>query len=141
MQKRFDMSKMRERRIKHGAFKEQDRGVVLTINGRAVNSQYTSLNFRVHDLLTRWKPEDESVIKQAISKSLTGTSRTIVFVGTETWKSFWVPHEVEISIARGKPVYAIRLNGVNGIVSKCLSDSAISVNSWSEANLQALATA
>jgi len=68
------------------SFKEEDRGVVLTIKGRAVNPRYTSLNFRVKDLLRRWQTENESVIKQAISKSITGTSRTIVFVGADTWK-------------------------------------------------------
>lgn len=52
------------------SFKEQDRGVVLTVKGRAVNPQYTPLNFRVKDLLKRWQTENESVIKQAISKSI-----------------------------------------------------------------------
>jgi hypothetical protein len=123
------------------SFKEEDRGVVLTIKGRAVNPLYTSLNFRVRDLLKRWKTEDEAVIKQAISKSLTGTSRTIVFVGADTWKSYWVPHEVEMSLAREKTVYAIRLNGVQGTIPKCLTDNGIKVYAWSEANLQALASA
>ena len=123
------------------SFKEEDHGVVLTIKGRAVNSIYTPLHFRVRDLLTRWKAEDKSVVKQAISKSITGTSRTIVFIGFEAWKNYWVRHEVEKTIARGKPVYAIYLTEVQGIVPKFLSDNAIPVNSWSEANLQVLATA
>jgi hypothetical protein len=123
------------------SFKEEDRGVVLTIKGRAVNPLYKSLNFRVRDLLTRWKTENEAVIKQAISKSLTGTSRTIIFVGDDTWKSYWVPHEVEMSIARGKDVYAIRLNGVQGKIPKCLTENRIKVHAWSEANLQVLASA
>ncbi|WP_417439946.1 TIR domain-containing protein [Idiomarina abyssalis] len=76
------------------SFKEQDREVVLTIKGRAVNLRYSALNFRVQDLLKRWQTENESVIKQAISKSISGTSRTIVFVGADTWSSYWVPHEV-----------------------------------------------
>ncbi|MFP3454634.1 TIR domain-containing protein [Psychrobacter sp. SIMBA_152] len=122
------------------SFKEEDRGVVLTIKGRAVNPSYTSLDFRVRDLLKRWKTEDEAVIKQAISKSLTGTSRTIVFVGDDTWKSYWVPHEVEMSLARGKQVYAIRLNGVQGAIPKCLTENGIKVYPWSEINLQALAS-
>ena len=52
------------------SFKEEDRGVVLTIKGRAVNSDYSGLNFKVKDLLKRWDTEDEAVIKQAISKSI-----------------------------------------------------------------------
>lgn len=122
------------------SFKEEDRGVVLTIKGRAVNSNYANLNFRVKDLLKRWKTEDSAVIKQAISKSITGTSRTIVFVGNNTYSSYWVPHEVSMTLAAGKPVYAIRLNGTNGPVPKCLSDNKISVHAWTEATLQRLAT-
>ena len=68
------------------SFTEADRGVVLTMKGRAVNSNYTNLNFRVKDLLKRWDTEDDSVIKQAITKAMTGTSRTIVFVGEKTHK-------------------------------------------------------
>ena len=122
------------------SFKEEDRGVVLTIKGRAINPRYTALNFRVRDLLKRWKTEDSGVIKQAISKSINGTSRTIVFVGTDTWKSYWVPHEVQMTLYRAKPVYAIRLNGVQGTIPSCLTKNGIKVYSWSEANLQALAT-
>jgi hypothetical protein len=122
------------------SFKEEDRGVVLTIKGRAVNSSYANLNFRVKDLLKRWKTEDSAVIKQAISKSIIGTSRTIVFVGNCTHTSYWVPHEIRMTLAAGKPVYAIRLNGTNGPVPKCLSDNKISVHVWSETTLQRLAT-
>lgn len=122
------------------SFKEEDRRVVLTTKGRAVNPRYAPLNFRVKDLLKRWKTENESVIKQAISKSIVGTSRTIVFVGAETWKSYWVPYEVQMTLNRGKPVYAIRLNGVQGKIPHCLSQNGIKVLPWSEANLQYLAT-
>lgn len=122
------------------SFQEGDRNVVVTIKGRAVNPRYSPLNFRVKDLLKRWKTEDASVIKQAISKSLHGTSRTIVFVGDQTWQSYWVPHEVEMTIARAKPVYAIRLKGTAGRIPACLSRNGIRVHPWSEAKLQALAT-
>lgn len=122
------------------SFKEQDRGVVLTIKGRAVNPRYTSLNFRVQDLLRRWQTENESVIKQAISKNISGTSRTIVFVGVDTWKSYWVPHEVQMTLDRQKSVYAIRLIGVQGSIPSCLTQNGIKVYPWSETNLQALAT-
>jgi uncharacterized Fe-S cluster-containing radical SAM superfamily protein len=122
------------------SFKEEDRGVVLTIKGRAMNSNYENLNFRVRDLLRRWNTEDESRIKQAISESIKGTSRTIVFVGENTYKSYWVPHEVQMTIDRDKPVYAMRLKDTNGKIPECLSDNNIHVYSWSEIKLQELAT-
>lgn len=122
------------------SFKEEDRGVVLTIKGRAVNPRYTALNFKVKDLLRRWDTEDEAVIKQAITKSIKGTSRTIVFVGENTHKSYWVPHEVKMTLDSNKPVYAIRLKDTTGTIPKCLSDNKITVYSWSEAKLQSLAT-
>ena len=83
------------------SFKEADREVVLTIKGRAVNSLYQALNFRVKDLLKRWDTEDEATIKQAITKAMQGTSRTIVFVGETTHKSYWVPHEVRTTLGNG----------------------------------------
>lgn len=122
------------------SFKEEDRGVVLTIKGRAVNPLYPNLNFRVKDLLKRWNTEDSAVIKQAISKSIKGTSRTIVFVGEMTHASYWVPHEVEMTLAAGKSVYAIRLKDTNGEIPKYLSDNRIHVYNWSEEILQDLAT-
>lgn len=122
------------------SFTEADRGVVLTIKGRAVNSNYTNLNFRVKDLLKRWDTEDDSVIRQAITKAMTGTSRTIVFVGEKTHKSKWVKEEVEMTIANGKPVYAIRLKDTDGKKPKVLEDNGIFLYSWSEEHLQELAT-
>lgn len=122
------------------SFSENDRGVVVTIKGRAMNSRYPALNFRVKDLLARWDTEDEATIKQAITKAMQGTSRTIVFVGNTTHKSYWVPHEVQKTFDNGKPVYAIRLNGTNGTIPKCLSDNNITVYQWSEERLQDLAT-
>lgn len=122
------------------SFKEEDRGVVLTIKGRAMNSRYPALDFKVQDLLKRWDTEDEAVIKQAITKNIKGTSRTIVFVGSDTHKSYWVPQEVKMTLDAGKPVYAIRLSGTSGTTPKCLSDNKITVHSWSETKLQELAT-
>ncbi len=122
------------------SFSENDRGVVVTIKGRAVNSRYPALNFRVKDLLARWDTEDPATIKQAITKAMQGTSRTIVFVGNSTHRSYWVPHEVKKTLDSGKPVYAIRLNGTNGVIPKCLSNNNITVHQWSEATLQQLAT-
>ena len=122
------------------SFTEPDRGVVLTIKGRAVNSRYPNLNFRVKDLLKRWDTEDDSVIRQAITKAMTGTSRTIVFVGERTHRSRWVKEEVKMTINKGKSVYAIRLNGTNGKKPKVLEDNGIFLYSWSEERLQELAT-
>lgn len=122
------------------SFKEVDRLTVLTIKGRAVNPDYSNLNFRVKDLLTRWNTENEARIKQAITTAMVGSSRTIVFVGERTHASYWVPHEVETTLNAKKPVYAIRLKDTNGIIPKCLSDNGIKVHPWSEKNLQILAT-
>lgn len=122
------------------SFREVDRETVLTIKGRAVNPSYYNLNFRVKDLLKRWKTEDEAVIKQAISKAMVGTSRTIVFVGETTYVSKWVKEEVKMSISNGKPVYAIRLKNTNGKKPQILSDNNIYLWAWSEERLQELAT-
>ena len=122
------------------SFSETDREQVLLIKGRAVNSNYTNLDFLVHDLLTRWDTTDPAVIRQAIAKAIKGTSRTIVFVGDDTSSSYWVPEEVQMTLDAEKPVYAIRLDGKYGAIPDCLTSNSISVESWSEANLQALAT-
>ena len=122
------------------SFTESDRGVVLTIKGRAVNPNYPNLSFQVKDLLARWDTQDRAVIRQAITKSRFGTSRTIVFVGERTYLSKWVTEEVEMTLQDRKPVYAIRLSGKNGIIPACLTNNKITVWPWSEAKLQQLAT-
>ena len=122
------------------SFSEADRGVVVTIKGRAVNPHYTNLNFRVKDLLKRWNTEDGAVIRQAITKAMIGTSRTIVFVGNTTHKSYWVPEEVRMTRENGKPVYAIRLKNTRGQKPQCLIDNKIYLYEWSETRLQTLAT-
>jgi len=122
------------------SFTEADRGVVLTIKGRAVNPLYQNLNFRVKDLLKRWNTEDTAVIRQAITKAMNGTSRTIVFVGERTHLSIWVREEVKMTLENDKPVYAIRLNNTSGKTPKVLEDNGIYLYSWSEERLQKLAT-
>lgn len=122
------------------SFTEADRGVVLTIKGRAVNPLYQNLNFRVKDLLKRWNTEDTTVIRQAITKAMNGTSRTIVFVGERTHLSRWVREEVKMTLENDKPVYAIRLNGTSGKTPKVLEDNGIHLYSWNEERLQELAT-
>jgi hypothetical protein len=122
------------------SFTEADRGVVLTIKGRAVNPDYQNLNFRVKDLLKRWDTEDVAVIRQAISKAMSGTSRTIVFVGERTHRSRWVREEVKMTLENKKPVYAIRLRDTNGTKPKVLEDNSIHLYNWSEERLQDLAT-
>jgi len=123
------------------SFTEPDRHTVAKIKGRAVNSKYPYLNFKVKDLLKRWKTEDEATIKQAITKAQFGTSRTIVFVGKYTYRSRWVKHEVEMTLAKKKPVYAIFLKNKGfSRIPKCLSDNKVRVYKWSEIRLQQLAT-
>lgn len=122
------------------SFTEADRGVVLTIKGRAVNPQYSNLNFRVKDLLKRWSTEDVSVIRQAISKAMYGTSRTIVFVGERTHRSRWVREEVKMTLENKKSVYAIRLKDTSGVKPKILENNGIHLYSWSEERLQDLTT-
>lgn len=122
------------------SFREDDRGVVVTIKGRAVNSFYTNLNFRVKDLLKRWKTTNRGQIRAAITTAMSGTSRTIVFVGNNTHKSYWVEEEVKMTLEKGKKCYAIRLNGTKGKKPKVLEDEGIYLYAWSESKLQDLAT-
>lgn len=122
------------------SFKEDDRETVLTTKGRAMNSNYANLDFRVKDLLKRWDTTNMAVIRQAISKAMTGTSRTIVFVGTNTHKSYWVPEEVKMTLENHKKCYAIRLKGTTGKKPKILEDKGIYLYDWSESRLQDLAT-
>ena len=123
------------------SFKEEDRKVVLTVKGRAVNPYYANLDFSVREVLKRAKLEDETKIKETIINSFEGISRTIVFVGKKTHKSCWIPCEVQMTLDQGKPVHAIFLKGNEGAkIPKCLSDNTIYVYRWSEARLQQLAT-
>ena len=122
------------------SFTEADRETVLTIKGRAVNPNYSNLNFRVKDLLKRWNTEDVAVIRQAISKAMTGTSRSIVFIGERTHLSRWVREEVKMTLENGKSVYAIRLKNTNGQKPKVLEDKNIHLYAWSEETLQNLAS-
>jgi hypothetical protein len=121
------------------SFKEEDRDAVLLIKGRAVNSNYSKLDFKTRDLLKRWNVEDRPGIKRAITTKIQGTSKTIVFVGKKTHESYWVPHEVRMTLEQNKPVYAIHLSGIKGVIPKCLSSNCIKVHAWSEEKLQKLA--
>ena len=122
------------------SFSETDRETVLMLKGRAVNPSYAALSFRVQDLLERWDTTDPARIRQAITKSIMGASRTILFVGNDTTSSYWVPQEVQMTLAVQKPVYAIQLNGTWGAAPSCLTANGIAVHPWSEATLQWLAT-
>lgn len=122
------------------SYREDDRDVVATIKGRAENSRYYALNFRVQSLLRRWDTTDRARIRQAITTQIQGSSRTIVFVGNTTYQSYWVPEEVKMTLEARKPVYAIRINGMYGTMPKVLVDNGIHLYSWSEARLQELAT-
>lgn len=122
------------------SFKEDDRPTVVTIKGKAVNPHYSGLDFRVKDLLRRWDTIDRGRIRAAITTSMSGTSRTIVFVGNNTHRSYWVEEEVKKTLENGKKCYAIRLNGTSGAKPQFLTDNGIHLYSWSESTLQNLAT-
>lgn len=122
------------------SFSESNRHTVAKIKGKAMNPYYYNLDFYVQDLLKRWLTESESVIRQAISKSLSGASRTIVFIGNTTHSSFWVGEEIKMTLAAGKPVYAIRIKDTNGKSHPELTKYGIYIYNWSEARLQELAT-
>ncbi|TDJ57006.1 MAG: molecular chaperone Tir [Ignavibacteria bacterium] len=122
------------------SFAEDDREVVETIMGRAVNPLYHNLNFRIKDLLNRSDTEDTAVIHQAITQAMNGTSRTIVFTGETTHLSKWVREEVRMTIENDRPVYAIRLIHTNGKKPKVLMNYGINLYPWSEEWLQELAT-
>ena len=122
------------------SFTEDDRDVVETIMGRAVNPLYKNLNFRVKDLLERGDTDDIAVIHQAITQAMNGTSRTIVFTGQTTHLSKWVREEVRMTIENNKPVFAIRLIYTNGKKPKVLMNYGINLYPWSEEWLQELVT-
>ena len=122
------------------SFHEADRTDVTLIKGRALNSNYPALDFGVHDLLERWDTVDTARIRQAITESIQGSSRTIVFLGLYTHESQWVAEEVRMTIEAGKPVKAIHLEGKYGQTPCCLSENAIPIYAWSEATLQQLVT-
>lgn len=122
------------------SFSESNRHTVAKIKGRAVNPFYYNLNFKVQDLLKRWNTETESVIRQAITKSLQGASRTIVFIGNDTHKSFWIGEEIKMTLAVGKSVYAIRIKDTTGKVHPEMTKNGIYLYQWSELRLQELAT-
>jgi hypothetical protein len=122
------------------SFAEPNRHTVAKIKGRAVNPFYHNLKFKVQDLLKRWITESEPVIRQAITKSLKGASRTIVFVGNDTYKSYWVGEEIKMTLALGKPVYAIRIKDTAGKAHLELTKNGIYLYQWSETRLQQLAT-
>ena len=122
------------------SFTEDDRDVVETIMGRAVNPLYKNLNFRVKDLLERGDTDDIAVIHQAITQAMNGTSRTIVFTGQTTHLSKWVREEVRMTIENNNPVFAIRLIHTNGKKPKVLMNYGINLYPWSEEWLQELAT-
>jgi hypothetical protein len=111
------------------SFSEKDRGVVLTIKGRAVNSQYSNLSFQVQDLLTRWDTKDPSVIQRAITTYINGPSRTIVFVGNDTHDSYWVSEEVKMTLEQGKAVKILmRTKRYKEGITKLMNGGSISFN-------------
>jgi len=122
------------------SFSEVDRAVVLTIKEQAENPKYSKLNFLVKDLLKRRFTDDTAVMREAITKAMEGTSRTIVLVGNKTHQNMWVDEEVKMTIENGNPVYAIRLKDTNGKKPRILEENGIYLYPWSEGRLQDLAT-
>jgi len=105
-----------------------------------MNPYYPYLNFRVKGLLRRWDTTDRGRIRAAISTNMSSTSRTIVFVGNNTYQSYWVKEEVNMTLENGKKCYAIRLNNTYGTKPDVLTENGIYLYNWSEAMLQDLAT-
>ncbi len=61
-------------------------------------------------LLDPVKSRDRDYITRKIKEQLTGTSVTVVLVGSETADSEWVKREIEWSLEKGNGVLAIRLD-------------------------------
>jgi hypothetical protein len=120
------------------SYSETGRETVLIIKGRAVNPMHGALQFRVQDLLWRWSTVAQHMIRQALSKSLSGTSRTMVFVG-QTHLSYWVPEELSMTLAVGKPSHAIALPAY-ATVPHFLPARGITVYARSDRTFQLLAT-
>jgi hypothetical protein len=122
------------------SFSEADRDAVLALKTKAMDPQYTKLNFMVQDLMRRWRTEDLKAIRRAVEVPIAAASRTIVLVGKDTYKSMWVTEEVTITLEQGKPVYAIYLKNRRVVIPACLKNNDIYVYPSHEENLQYLAT-
>lgn len=122
------------------SFSESNRNEVLALKTKAMDPQYTGLNFMVQDLIKRWNTKDLKAIRHAIEGPITAASRTIVFVGKDTYKSMWVAEEVKVTLEQGKPVYAIYLKNGHVVIPACLRDNDIYIYPSHEENIQYLAT-
>jgi len=120
------------------SFSKTDKDTVSLIKGRALNSNYGKISFSTHDLLKPWETKDPSVVRQAISTNLRGTSKTIVFVGRDTYHSHWVAEEVKMTLEANKRVYAIAVDATGGPTPPILDHHRIQVHPWSEQQLQRL---
>jgi hypothetical protein len=122
------------------SFSESNRKAVAKIKVRAVNPFFFVLKFKVQDLLNRWLTDSLLVKRQAILKSLQGVSRTIVFIGNDTHESYWVGEEIKMTLAAGKPVYAIRIKNTTGKAHPEMIKNRIYLYEWSAPRLHQLAT-
>jgi len=122
------------------SFKETDREYIDNLVAKIDDPENHNLKFEYKPLVNRWDTVDMTVIRREVISRLEETSRTIVLLGEETHRSFWVPIEVEQSLKRGSRVFAIRLEGQFGKTPTFLTDNGIKLHSWSEARLQKLAT-
>ena len=122
------------------SFSESDRTFVLDLKHKAMGPKYPGLKFLVQDLVKHQGTDESETTTLTNARSLKGVSRTIVFVGKDTYKSAWVAEEVRMTLKMRKPVYAIRVKGTHGVKPVCLSENRIHLYPWHEENLQYLAT-
>lgn len=122
------------------SFAEEDRDTVLNIRLRAMNPRYPGYEFAAKFPLLR-ASSDSDEFRDHIAKLMKITSKTIVLIGEEAYKSPWIPHEVDITLKQGKPVYAIKLSDTVKDIPKCLEEHDIEVHNWSEETLNELANA
>jgi len=57
----------------------------------------------------------EQSIKNWIDRQLDGTTVTVVLIGFDTARSFWVNYEIEQSIIRGNGLLGIYINQINAL--------------------------
>ncbi len=123
------------------SFSEADRETALALARRAEDPAEAALAFHVKPAPARFGMDRPAAMRQAAERALAGTSRTIVLVGMDTWRSPWVREEVMATLEAGRPACAIRLSDEAGPRPPCLGVHGIPVLPWSEETLQTLATA
>lgn len=96
------------------------------------------LEFVGRHLLDPVKSHDETYIWSKVKEQLSGSSVTVVLLGSETCNSQWVADEIRASVEKDQPngVVAIRLKDQNpplpgdSVVGKALEDCGAEVIDW-----------